>query len=172
MADTTLSSRLMACPHCGWQIPKVLVCSGQNNVLHEGLPFRSVSDLLIFMIGIFWWSIQCSKCSYFEMLNEHQAAAVGFTFPSSEFTTPNSQHKDHLLLAGRTSTKYADAYPPRHPPTPLKSITKPCCLYCLHYNIHLRHDGLRTICLDGPKLSSEYVMDSDLNSFNSSFPSW
>ena len=47
MMETALSDRMMDCPRCGWRIPKILICSGRNNPLHEGLPFRSVSFLSI-----------------------------------------------------------------------------------------------------------------------------
>jgi len=63
------------------------------------------------------------------MLNEHQAAAVGFTFPCSGFSTRtlNEQHEDRLMSASRTPAKYPDADPPPSPSFPLKLIAKPRC---------------------------------------------
>jgi hypothetical protein len=59
MMESALSDRLMDCPRCGWRIPKILICSGRNNPLHEGLPFRSVSGLL--MSG--GWALVEPACS-------------------------------------------------------------------------------------------------------------
>jgi hypothetical protein len=46
MANLVLSDRYMPCPTegCPKRIVKVLVCSGRENPLHKGLPFRTVSN--------------------------------------------------------------------------------------------------------------------------------
>ena len=46
MVNVILDDRYMDCPTewCPRRIVKVLVCSGKQNLMHKGLPFRSVSD--------------------------------------------------------------------------------------------------------------------------------
>jgi hypothetical protein len=46
MANLPLSDHYMPCPTegCPKRIVKVLVCSGRDNPLHKGLPFRTVSN--------------------------------------------------------------------------------------------------------------------------------
>src|SRR5882762_1785985 len=44
----------------------------------------------------------------------------------------------------------------------LKSKVVSSCLHCLHFDIRLRHEGLRTNCLDGPTLGRNMLWNSSI----------
>jgi hypothetical protein len=63
------------------------------------------------------------------MLNEHQAAAVGFTFPNPEPITPTllMQPIADMQLVGIPPIEFGRAGTPRHISTSSKAVAKPRC---------------------------------------------
>jgi hypothetical protein len=94
MANVVLSERYMNCPShgCTNHIVKLLVCSGRDNPLHKGLPFRSVSNIPSQWFGNnLRAELQCNTCGYYNMLNEYKAAAAGFTFAEGQHASQGQQ---------------------------------------------------------------------------------
>jgi hypothetical protein len=105
MANVVLSERYMDCPShgCTNRIVKLLVCSGRDNPLHKGLPFRLVSNIPSQWFGDnLRAELQCNMCGYYNMFNEYEAAAAGFTFAEGQ-CAPQGQQEVNMPPASSAS---------------------------------------------------------------------